>query len=161
MTEFFIVDLRPEWRGNPYVTLWRPDDAGYAYPLPWAGRYSKAQDMTETAKRLAWDVWTSLSPPEYCRDEEYLWDHLEESTRKAFIDALSAARAAQPVGEVVEKKEAPTDFDQHTAPYREGRQWRREGAPKSGNLWRDGRCRALFEAGWDAQDAALRSGEGR
>ena len=43
MTEFFIVDLRPEWNSNPYVTLWRPDDAGYAYPLPWAGRYSKEQ----------------------------------------------------------------------------------------------------------------------
>jgi len=40
-TEFFIVDLRPEWCRNPYVTLWRPNDAGYAYPLPWSGRYSK------------------------------------------------------------------------------------------------------------------------
>lgn len=38
--EFYIVDLRPEWRGNPYVTVWRPNNAGYAYPLPWAGKYA-------------------------------------------------------------------------------------------------------------------------
>lgn len=41
--EFYIVDLRPNWRGDPYVTLWRPNNAGYAYPLPWAGRYSREQ----------------------------------------------------------------------------------------------------------------------
>lgn len=37
--QFYIVDLRPKWSGNPYVTFWRPDNAGYAYPLPWAGKY--------------------------------------------------------------------------------------------------------------------------
>jgi len=41
MGDFYIVDLRPQFRGNPYITLWRPDNAGYAYPIPWAGRYSK------------------------------------------------------------------------------------------------------------------------
>jgi hypothetical protein len=39
--EFYIVDVRPEWRRHPYVTLWRPNDAGYAWPLPWAGRYHR------------------------------------------------------------------------------------------------------------------------
>lgn len=42
--EFYIVDLRPEWqrpKHYPYVTVWRPDDCGYAYPLAWAGIYSK------------------------------------------------------------------------------------------------------------------------
>lgn len=38
---FYIVDVRAQFRGNRYVTLWRPDDAGYAYPLPWAGKYSQ------------------------------------------------------------------------------------------------------------------------
>jgi hypothetical protein len=37
---FYIVDLRPEWRRLPYVTLWRPDDAGYCYSIPWAGKYT-------------------------------------------------------------------------------------------------------------------------
>jgi len=41
--EFFIVDLRPEWRKKPCITLWRPDDRGYTYPLAWAGRYSREQ----------------------------------------------------------------------------------------------------------------------
>jgi len=38
---FYIVDLRPEWNGNPYVTFWRANDAGYAYPLSWAGEYAE------------------------------------------------------------------------------------------------------------------------
>lgn len=38
---FVICDLRAEWRRNPYVTFWRPDNAGYAYPLGWAGDYSE------------------------------------------------------------------------------------------------------------------------
>jgi len=38
---FYIVDVRSEFRRNRYITLWRPEDAGYAYPLPWAGKYSR------------------------------------------------------------------------------------------------------------------------
>lgn len=40
-TEFYVIDLRPKWLRNPCITLWRPNDAGYAYPLSWAGRYSR------------------------------------------------------------------------------------------------------------------------
>lgn len=40
---FYIVDVRQEWRGNPYLTLWRPDNAGYAYPTAWAGQYTREQ----------------------------------------------------------------------------------------------------------------------
>ena len=38
----YIVDVRLEWAGNPYITVWRPDNAGYAYPLSWAGKYDRA-----------------------------------------------------------------------------------------------------------------------
>ena len=41
MSDFYIADLRPSFKSNPYVTFWRPENAGYAYPLPWAGKYSK------------------------------------------------------------------------------------------------------------------------
>ena len=41
--EFFIVDVREGYKGNPYITLWRPGNAGYAYPLSWAGRYTRAE----------------------------------------------------------------------------------------------------------------------
>ena len=41
MSEFYIADMRKGWNGNPYVTFWRPENAGYAYPLPWSGKYSK------------------------------------------------------------------------------------------------------------------------
>lgn len=40
---FFIVEVRPCFRGNPYVTFWRPGNAGYCYPLPWAGRYNREE----------------------------------------------------------------------------------------------------------------------
>lgn len=40
---FFVADLRAEWRRNPYVTFWRPRNAGYAYPLPWSGRYTREE----------------------------------------------------------------------------------------------------------------------
>jgi hypothetical protein len=36
----YIVDLRREWVRRPYITFWRPDNAGYAYPLSWAGKYA-------------------------------------------------------------------------------------------------------------------------
>ena len=41
--EFFIVDVREGFKSNPYITLWRPNNANYAYPLVWAGRYTRAQ----------------------------------------------------------------------------------------------------------------------
>jgi hypothetical protein len=37
---FYICDMRREWLHKPYITFWRPDDAGYAYPLSWAGKYN-------------------------------------------------------------------------------------------------------------------------
>lgn len=40
--DLVICDLRPEWRGKPYITFWRPDDCGYAFPLSWAGSYAAA-----------------------------------------------------------------------------------------------------------------------
>ena len=41
MSEALVIcDLRPDWRRNPFVTFWRPDDAGYAFPLSWAGDYT-------------------------------------------------------------------------------------------------------------------------
>lgn len=40
---FYIVDVRQEFKGRPYITVWRPKNAGYAYPLAWAGRYTREQ----------------------------------------------------------------------------------------------------------------------
>ena len=39
--EFYICDLRQSWAKQWAVTFWRPDNAGYAYPLSWAGKYDK------------------------------------------------------------------------------------------------------------------------
>ncbi|KXV23870.1 hypothetical protein AD942_11090 [Gluconobacter japonicus] len=40
--QYIIVDLRSAWARKPFISFWRPDFAGYAYPLSWAGDYSRA-----------------------------------------------------------------------------------------------------------------------
>lgn len=40
--QFFIVDLRLEFSRQKYITFWRPNNANYAWPLSWAGRYDKS-----------------------------------------------------------------------------------------------------------------------
>lgn len=60
---FYIVDLRSEWRRQRYITLWRPNNANYAWPLPWAGKYTREQVDAEPGyyaklrygSRRAWD----------------------------------------------------------------------------------------------------------
>ena len=40
--QYVIVDLRAEWARRKFLTFWRPDFAGYSYPLSWAGDYTSA-----------------------------------------------------------------------------------------------------------------------
>ena len=42
-TEFYVVNLSHTNKEHRYITFWRPDDKGYAWPLPWAGRYDRAR----------------------------------------------------------------------------------------------------------------------
>lgn len=39
--DFYIVSIRHTPARDIYITFWRPDDRGYAYPLSWAGRYPR------------------------------------------------------------------------------------------------------------------------
>lgn len=45
--QFYICDLRPEWSKKPCVTFWRPNNAGYAFPLPWSGKYTLDEIMAQ------------------------------------------------------------------------------------------------------------------
>ncbi|WP_398480899.1 hypothetical protein [Tardiphaga sp.] len=49
---FYICDMRKEWLRKPYITFWRPSNAGYAYPLSWAGKYDL--DEMAAAARYYW-----------------------------------------------------------------------------------------------------------
>ncbi|MDE5061295.1 hypothetical protein OZD67_04150 [Wolbachia endosymbiont of Drosophila nikananu] len=40
--QYVIVDLRAAWARRKFLTFWRPNFAGYAYPLLWAGDYTSA-----------------------------------------------------------------------------------------------------------------------
>lgn len=42
MSDFYIVSVVHTPRRDRYITFWRPNDAGYAYPLSWSGKYSEA-----------------------------------------------------------------------------------------------------------------------
>lgn len=41
MNEFYIVSVQHTRRRDRYITFWRPNDRGYAYPLSWAGKYGR------------------------------------------------------------------------------------------------------------------------
>ena len=41
----YVISLNHTHRRDPYITIWRPDDRGYAYPLSWAGRYPMERIM--------------------------------------------------------------------------------------------------------------------
>jgi hypothetical protein len=38
---FYVVSLKHTHRRDRYITFWRPDDRGYAYPLSWSGKYPR------------------------------------------------------------------------------------------------------------------------
>lgn len=42
MIQFYIVSVKHTRREHKYITLWRPNDAGYCWPLSWAGKYEEA-----------------------------------------------------------------------------------------------------------------------
>lgn len=45
MPDYFIISLKHSHKRDRYITIWRPDDAGYAYRLRNAGRYDHANVM--------------------------------------------------------------------------------------------------------------------
>jgi hypothetical protein len=45
MVEFYIISVKHTNREHQYITVWRPDDKGYAWPLSWAGKYSEDRVM--------------------------------------------------------------------------------------------------------------------
>src|SRR4051812_1646912 len=40
---YYLVSTKHTKREDPYITFWRPNDAGYCWPLSWAGKYSRAE----------------------------------------------------------------------------------------------------------------------
>ena len=38
--QLLICDIRPDFKGNPFITFWRAKNSGYSYPLSWAGDYT-------------------------------------------------------------------------------------------------------------------------
>ena len=41
MSDFYIVSVKHTRIDDLYITVWRPSDCGYAWPLSWAGKYSE------------------------------------------------------------------------------------------------------------------------
>jgi len=42
VSDFYIISVKHTRREHDYITVWRPDNNGYAWPLSWAGKYSEA-----------------------------------------------------------------------------------------------------------------------
>lgn len=47
MQACFIASVAHTQKGHKYITFWRPDNAGYAWPLSWSGRYCSQQVLEE------------------------------------------------------------------------------------------------------------------
>jgi hypothetical protein len=43
-TEYFIVSFNHTDKTDKYITLWRPSNAGYCYPIELAGKYNGYED---------------------------------------------------------------------------------------------------------------------
>lgn len=43
MSDFYIVSVKHTRRDSLYITVWRSNDCGYAWPLSWAGKYDEAR----------------------------------------------------------------------------------------------------------------------
>jgi hypothetical protein len=41
--DYYIVNISHSHREARYVSFWRPECKGYAYPLSWAGKYGEAE----------------------------------------------------------------------------------------------------------------------
>lgn len=45
MSDFYVISLKNSLKRDRYITFWRPDDKGYAWPLSWAGKYGRDRVM--------------------------------------------------------------------------------------------------------------------
>lgn len=44
---YYIASLRHTRKADDFITFWRADNAGYAWPLQWAGQYNRASVEAE------------------------------------------------------------------------------------------------------------------
>lgn len=51
----YIVSVRHTQRGDQFITFWRPNNAGYAYPLSWAGKYD-SDEILQGYHNNGWDT---------------------------------------------------------------------------------------------------------
>ena len=61
MREYFVVSVVHTHRSHKYITFWRPEDKGYAWPLPWSGRYSEEYLLSKL--QFYNDGWHSIAVP--------------------------------------------------------------------------------------------------
>ncbi|WP_155293506.1 hypothetical protein [Comamonas testosteroni] len=43
----YIVSTKHTRSDSKFITVWRPDNSGYAWPLPWAGKYNLDEVMAD------------------------------------------------------------------------------------------------------------------
>jgi hypothetical protein len=46
-TLYYLVSLKHTERRHRYITFWRPNRSGYAWPLSWAGTYSAREALLQ------------------------------------------------------------------------------------------------------------------
>lgn len=66
---YYIVDLRDEFVNKKYVTFWRANNSNYAWPISWAGKYSRSQILSNISYYIVKDGEGNLIRfPVLCED---------------------------------------------------------------------------------------------
>jgi hypothetical protein len=61
MQAYVIVSVAHTLKADLYITFWRPENKGYAWPLSWSGKYSEE----EVLKNMEYynDGWHTIAVP--------------------------------------------------------------------------------------------------
>mgnify|MGYP001602757590 CR=1 FL=1 len=44
--DYYVISVHHTRKRDRYITFWRPDNKGYAWPLSWSGKYSRDMVMS-------------------------------------------------------------------------------------------------------------------
>jgi hypothetical protein len=61
MQAYFIASVAHTQKADRYITFWRAENKGYAWPLPWSGKYSEEAVLNEMAYYN--DGWHTIAVP--------------------------------------------------------------------------------------------------
>lgn len=63
--KYYVISLKHTGPKDKYITLWRPDNAGYCWPLELAGQYDGYQENYHNSPPENIPILVTALPPEW------------------------------------------------------------------------------------------------